>query len=36
MLTYGQRKFLIPEKFCLTYTDSNNNPINIREQHDAD
>jgi ubiquitin C-terminal hydrolase len=35
-LTFGQRIFLIPESFCLNYLDSNNMPINIREQHDAD
>jgi ubiquitin C-terminal hydrolase len=35
-LTYGQRIFLIPENFCLNYMDHNNQPINIREQHDAD
>ena len=31
-LAFGSREFFIPEKFCLTYT----NPINVKEQHDAD
>ena len=35
-LAYGLREFFIPEEFCLSYTDSMNQPINIKEQHDAD
>lgn len=35
-LTYGKRTFLVPESFCLNYLDSNGQPVNIREQHDAD
>ena len=35
-LTYGQRIYLIPEDFCLNYLDSSGNPVNIKEQHDAD
>ena len=35
-LTYGQRVYLIPEKFCLNYLDYNGQPVNVKEQHDAD
>lgn len=35
-MMYGQRQFFIPDRFCLAYTDFQNKPIDIKQQHDAD
>ena len=35
-LMYGKREFFIPDRFCQTYTDFDNKPIDIKQQHDAD
>ena len=35
-LAFGSREFFIPDQFCLTYTNYANQPIDVREQHDAD
>ena len=35
-LAFGSREFFIPDQFCLTYTNHANQPIDVREQHDAD
>jgi ubiquitin C-terminal hydrolase len=35
-LTFGQRAYLVPERFCLSYLDHNGKPVNTKEQHDAD
>lgn len=35
-LAFGKRQFFIPDEFCLSYTDFENKPIDIKQQHDAD
>lgn len=35
-LMYGKREFFIPDRFCQAYTDFDNKPIDIKQQHDAD
>lgn len=35
-LAFGRREFYMPDQFCLSYTDEENKPINIAQQHDAD
>ena len=35
-MAYGNRSFYIPTQFCLHFTGPDNQPIDVKEQHDAD